>query len=110
MYIKEKEICSAYISKINSTCEKQIIPLMIPNEEKKGWHYLAVKKLSIFLTGITAKHHGDFYCLNCLHFFRIENKLKSHEKVCKNKDFCGIVTLSEKDNILKFNQYMKYLC
>ena len=25
----------------------------------------------------------------------------------KNKDFCGIVMLSEKDNILEFNQYMK---
>ena len=42
--IKEKEICLAYISKINFNCEKQIILLMIPNEEKEGWHYLAVKK------------------------------------------------------------------
>ena len=32
LYIKEKEICSAYISKINSNCERQIILLMIPNE------------------------------------------------------------------------------
>ena len=31
LYNKEKEICSAYISKINSNCEKQIILLMIPN-------------------------------------------------------------------------------
>ena len=35
LYIKEKEMCPAYISKINSNCEKQIILLMIPNEEKK---------------------------------------------------------------------------
>ena len=34
--IKEKGICPAYISKINSNCEKQIILLMIPNEEKEG--------------------------------------------------------------------------
>ena len=27
---------AAYISKINSNCEKQIILLMIPNEEKEG--------------------------------------------------------------------------
>ena len=27
--------------------------------------------------------------------------------MCKNKDFCGIVMPSEKDNILEFNQYMK---
>ena len=53
---------------------------MIPNEEKEGWHYLAVKKLSALLRVITSKHHGDFSCLNCLHFFRKENNLKSHKK------------------------------
>ena len=31
LYIKEKEIFPAYISKINSNCEKQIILLMIRN-------------------------------------------------------------------------------
>ena len=49
MYIKEKEILPAYISKHNPTCEKQIIILMIPNKEKKEWYYLAVKKLSTYL-------------------------------------------------------------
>ena len=43
LYIKEKEICSVYISEINSNYEKQIIPLAIPNEEEEGWNYLAVK-------------------------------------------------------------------
>ena len=43
LYIKEKEMLSAYISKHNSTRERQIILLTIPNEEKEGWHYLAVK-------------------------------------------------------------------
>ena len=42
-----------------------------------------------------------------LHSFRTENKLTSHEKICKNKDFCGISMPSEKNNILEFNQYMK---
>ena len=74
---------------------------MIPNEEKEIRHYLAVKILSALLKGTTLKHDGDFYCLNCLHFFRTEDKLKTHEKVCKNKDFCGIVMPSEKDNIQK---------
>ena len=32
LYIKEKEILPAYISKHNSTCEKRPILLMIPNE------------------------------------------------------------------------------
>ena len=101
MYFKEKEICPAYISKINSNCEKQTILLMVLNKEKEGWNYLAVKKLSTLLRAITLKYNGNFYCLNCLHSFR--NKLKSHEKVCKNKDFCGIVMPSEKDNILEFD-------
>ena len=39
------------------------------------------KKISAFLHGITSKHKGDFYCLNCLHSFRTKNKLKSHEKL-----------------------------
>ena len=68
---------------------------------------LSCSKTTTLSRGITSKHHGDFYCLNCLHSFRTENKLKSHEKVCKNKDFCGIVMPSEKDNILAFNQDMK---
>ena len=58
--IKKPEICPAYISKINSDCEKQIIILMIPNKEKERWHYLAVRKLSALLRGITPKHQGEF--------------------------------------------------
>ena len=67
LYIKDKEIYPAHISKHNSTCEKQIIPLMIPNEEKEGrWHCLPVTKLSALLHRIISKK-GDFYRLNCLH-------------------------------------------
>ena len=47
-----------------------------------------------------------FIAWNCLHSFRPENKLKSHENVCKNKGFCEVVMPSEKDNILEFKQYM----
>ena len=36
LYTKEKEMCPVYISKINSNCQKQIILLTIPNEEKTG--------------------------------------------------------------------------
>ena len=77
---------------------------MIPNEVKESWHYLAVKILSTLLRGIASKHHNDFYCLNYLHSYRKENKLKSHENVRKNKEICGIVMPSEKGNLLKFNQ------
>ena len=45
--------------------------------------------------------------LNCLHSVRKQNKLKSYEKVCKNKDFCGIVMPSGRDKILRFIQYIK---
>ena len=97
MYIIKKEICPAYISKINSNFE--VILSIISNKEIEGWHYLAVKKLSALLHGMASKHKDDFFCLNFLHSFRTKNKLKSHEKVCKNKDFCGTVMPSEKDNI-----------
>ena len=43
---------------------------MILNGE--GWHYLAVKKLSALLRGITSKHNADFYCLICPHPFATE--------------------------------------
>ena len=52
--------------------EKQTILLMISNGEK--WHYLAVKMLSALLRGITSKHYGYFYCLNCVHSFRTKKK------------------------------------
>ena len=74
------------------------------NKKYEQWHYLAVKKLSALLHGIASKHKGDFYCLNCFHSFRTENKLKSHEEICNNKDFCGRMKI---DKLLEFNQYMK---
>ena len=57
-----------------------IILLMISNREKI-WHYVAVKKLSTLLRGIDSKHHGDFYCLNCLYSFATK-KRESHKKLC----------------------------
>ena len=67
---------------------------------KKGRLEFSRSKETPLLIQITSKHHGDFYSLNCLHSLRTESKLKSLEKVCKNKDFCGIVMPSKKDNIL----------
>ena len=48
------EICPVYISEHNSTREKQVILLIIPNIEKKGWHYLSIKKISVLLHEITS--------------------------------------------------------
>ena len=61
---------------------------MITDGEK--WHHLAVKRLSALCRGKTLKNIGDSYCLNCLHSFRRENKLKTAENVCKNHDYCYI--------------------
>ena len=90
-------IYPAYILKHNLNHENQTILLMIPNGE--GWHYLPVKKLSALLKRITSKYKGDIYYLNFLHYFRTKNKLESHEKVFKNKDFCGVLMYSKDTKI-----------
>ena len=64
---------------------------MIRNGEKEEWH--------LHYQG-ESKHDSDFYCLNCLHSFKTENKIKSYEKVRKNKYFCGTKMPSEKHNTL----------
>ena len=73
-----KKKCHAYKSKYNLTRENQVILLMIPDAEK--WHYLAVKRLSALLRGVTNNNHGDIYCLNCFRAYTTENKLESHKK------------------------------
>ena len=55
--------------------------------------------------GITSKPKVDFYCLNCLHSIRTKSKLKSHKKVCENKDIRNIAMPSEDNKILDFNHY-----
>ena len=70
-------------------------------KSKGRWHYLAAKKLSAFLRGITSKHYGEFSCLNS------KNQLESHKKVCENKDFCNVIMPSEDTKILEFDQYQK---
>ena len=87
---------------------------MVSNGEKQceaksegRWHYLAVKKLSALLKRITSKNNGEFYCLNCLYFFRTKNKLESHKRACENKDFCNGNMPSDDTKILEFNQYEK---
>ena len=80
---------------------------MILNGVGPGWHYNAVKKTISIIKRNKAKHHSDFYCRNCLHFFVTENKLESHKTLCKNKKFCNVIMPSEDTKILEFNQYPK---
>ena len=101
----KNKIYPAYVSKYNSNCEKQVILFMIPNGE--GQRYIAVKQIPRLLKGVTSKHHGDFYCLNCLHSFRTKNKLESNKQVCGNKIVYNFVITPEDTKILEFNQYKK---
>ena len=54
------------------------------------WHYLVVRSLSALLRGISSSNNGDCYCLNCFHSYRTLNKLKKHERICNNHDYCCI--------------------
>ena len=85
LYGKKEKIYHAYVSKCNSNGEKQVILLMIWNGE--GWYYLAMKKLSALLRGVTSKNDENLYCSNCLYSCRTKNKCEFRKKVCENKDF-----------------------
>ena len=82
-------IKQAYISEHNDQRNNQVNLLMI-TDGTSNWHYLAIKNLSGLLRGIISNHNGDFYCLNCLRSNRTISKLKRHEKICKNQDFCHL--------------------
>ena len=96
-----EQIRLACKSKYNFKCENKIVLSMIT--DRKKWHYLAVKSLSALLWGITSKHVGNFYCLNCFHLYITKNKLKKHEKVCNGHDYCYIEMPNGNDKILKYN-------
>ena len=106
-----KTVRLAYKSKYNRKSENQVVLLMIADGKK--WHYLALKSerildgekwynrpvrsLSRLLRGIKSNHNRDFYCLNCFHSYRTDNKLKKHEKLCCEHDYCH-VEMPTKDN------------
>ena len=101
-----KKIEIAYKSKYNLIRDNQIILLMISNG--KNWHYLAVKSLSRLLRGISSNHNSDYYCLNCFHSYRTENKLNVHKKICENHEYCN-TEMPSPNNIIKYNQGEKSL-
>ena len=69
--IKNKKMSSSYFTN-QSKLWKKVILLMIPNVEKEGCNYLAVKKLFTLLGGITSKHKGGF--IVWIAFILIEQK------------------------------------
>ena len=78
-------------------------------DKNNRWHYLAVKSLSALFRGITSSNNGDFYCLNCFHSYRTLNKLKRHERVCNNHDYCHVDMPQEGINTLKYHHGGKSL-
>ena len=102
------EIRQAYISEHNDERNNQVNLLMI-TDGSTNWHYLAIKNISGLLGGITSNHNGDFYCLNCLHSYRTKSKLKKHEKICKNHDFCNLKMSDADNNILESKPRKKSL-
>ena len=70
---------------------------------------MALSYLLSLLKGITSNHNGGFYCLNYFHSYRTENKLKKHEKVCNDHDYCYVEMPNEDNKILKHNHGEKSL-
>ena len=100
-YDGTKYIRPAYISKHNKKRDTQANLLMIA-AENNNWHYLAVKRISGLLRGITSRHNRDLYCLNCFHSYTTENKLRKHEKRCNDHDFCLLKMPDDDNKILKY--------
>ena len=62
-----------------------------------------LKSVSTLLIGVTSNHKEDFYCLNCFHSYSTKDKLKKHNKVCENHDYCYLEMPEEDNTILKYN-------
>ena len=65
-----------------------------------NWYYLAIKSIPALLRGVASTHNGDFYCLNCFHSYTTHNRLKEHEILCQNNDFCNLKLPNEKNKYL----------
>ena len=61
-------------------------------------------KFTAWFRRITSNHKEDFYCLNCFHSYRTENKLKKHKKVCESHDYCYVEMPEEDNKILKYKK------
>ena len=55
--------------------------------------------LSAPYRGVTSNHNGDFYCLGCLHSYRTDNALKTHERLYGKHDYCKVIMPSKDTKI-----------
>ena len=89
-------------------------------DEAEKWYYNALKivrtadgfnrpirSLSRLFRGITANNNGDFYCLDCLHSFPIDNAFKIHERLCDNNDYCHVEMPTKDNKTWKYNHVEK---
>ena len=101
-YVDEKkEIRPVFISKNNKTRSYHPNLLMISNEEEGAiWHYTAITSIPALLRGITSKHNGADYCLNCFSSSRTAKKLAEHQQLCNSNDFCLVKMPKEKNKFI----------
>ena len=59
-------------------------------------------KIKYFFWWLSSNNNGNFFCLNCLHSIRTENKLQQHENACKDYEYFYI-EMPKKDN--KVSEY-----
>ena len=74
---------------------------------REGWYYIDVKKITCIIERNNIQAPQWLFCITCFHYFRAEDKLESHKKVCVSKDFCIIVMPLEDNKILELNQHHK---
>ena len=68
-----------------------------------------MESLSALYRGITSNHNGYFYCLNCFHSYSTKKKLRKHEKVCFDHDYCHGEMPEEDSKIPKYSYAQKSL-
>ena len=76
--------------------------ILLITDGTSNWYYLTMKRISGLLRGITSNHNGDFYCLNCLLSYTTEEKLRKHNRICENHDFCDLKMSDEDNKVLKY--------
>ena len=73
-------------------------------------HYLE-ESSQVIKSSPTSSHVGDFDCLNCFHSYSTKKnkKLKKHEKVCNDHNYCYVERPDKDNKILKYNHGEKSL-
>ena len=96
-----KQIKQTYISKYNNERDNRINLLLI-TDGASNWHYLTVKSISGLLGRIISNHNGHFYYLNCFHPYTTNKRLRKHERICNDHEFCHLKMPDEGNKILKY--------